>query len=153
MFWSKSVLYLTNQQVSSATARRKQVGCTRCWRCPMRGRTCPWWSFCRDRRCHWLPWSQSSRRRCWRSGPTMSNGKRWRCTCPGEGWREHTGCLLVVFLCRRWACWVVLFTLVTYSSVLVTVNTSSLQNHSIQPWITGFPCIMCSFLLMWRLRK
>lgn len=77
-------------QVSSAMARRKLAACTRYWRCPTRGRTCPWWSFCLGRRYRWLPWSPSSKRRCWRSGPTMSNGRRWKSTCLGDRWHTWT---------------------------------------------------------------
>lgn len=96
--------FLPNQ-VSSATARRRPAACTRCWRCPTRGRTCPWWSFCLGRRCHWLPWSPSSKRPCWRSGPTTSNGRRWKSTSPGVRWRNRTlaRCYAVSCLWHQWA--------------------------------------------------
>lgn len=77
------------RQVNSAMAHRKLAVCTRYWRCPTRGRTCPCWSFSLGRRCHWLPWSPSSKHRCWRSGPTMSNGRRWRSTYRGKRWHTH----------------------------------------------------------------
>lgn len=81
-------------QASSAMAPRKLEVCTRCWRCHTRERTCPWWSFCLGRRCLWPPWSPSLKPRCWRSGPIMWNGRRWKSTYPGErwnGWIEPRG--------------------------------------------------------------
>lgn len=71
-------------QVNSVMAPRRLAVCTKSWRCPMRERTCPWWSYCPGRRFLWLPWSPSLKHHCWRNGQTMLNDRRWRCTCLGE---------------------------------------------------------------------
>lgn len=89
-------------QANSVTAHRRPAVCTRCWKCPTRERTCPWWSFFLGRKYLWPPWSPSLKHRCWRSGLTMSNDRRWKSTYRGETFiyvQVHSPPLTYVVVC------------------------------------------------------